>query len=149
MTGGLGGQNLDNGIERGKNATVAAIGPGITITGDVESTVEMQISGRIDGNIRCQTLFLDESGSVAGSIRAERVRVSGTIDGDIDTVDLAIEPTGRVSGAVTYARLKVSPGGIMHGSMSHRAAEASGVEPGNLKLVEDADRGPPRRVFGD
>lgn len=141
---------MDN-ADRGKNAAVAAIGPGIVITGDVESSVELQIGGRINGDVRCQTLFLEESGTIAGSIRAERVRVSGRVDGDVDTVDLAIEPTGRISGGVTYARLKVSPGGIMDGTMTHRPADASATGDGsNLKLVEGAaERSGPRRVYGE
>jgi cytoskeletal protein CcmA (bactofilin family) len=141
---------VDTVADRGKNSrdTVAGIGPGITITGDVESSVELQIGGRVNGDVRCQTLFLDETGVVSGTIRAERVRVSGSVEGNVDTVDLAIEATGRIAGNVTYARLKVMPGGIMDGSMTHRPAEGSSAEQNNLKLVEAAAAAP-RRVYGE
>ncbi|HEY0043732.1 MAG TPA: polymer-forming cytoskeletal protein [Allosphingosinicella sp.] len=133
-------------ITEGKSVSV--IGPNITITGNIEATgdphmADLQIEGRVTGDIRCATVILTEGSAVSGSIFADRVRVSGRVDGGIDTKDLAVEPTARVSGDVIYDRLRVAAGGIVQGNMKCRAAEA--VEGSRLKLVEasPAPAGPP------
>lgn len=144
---------MERSDSRDKNSqdAVSIIGPGITITGEVRSTTDLQVDGRINGDIHCATVLLSESGVVTGNIHADRVRVSGTVDGDIEAGDLAIEPSARVKGNVSYIRLKVATGGLIEGTLAHRAVEAAPVvvpEPGNLKLVE-SEAAPPRRVYVD
>lgn len=148
---------MERSDSRDKNNTdaVSIIGAGITITGDVRSTTDLQVDGRIDGDIHCATVLLSEGGVVAGSIHAERVRVSGTVEGDIEAGDLAIEPTANVKGNISYIRLKVATGGVIEGALTRRAGEAPAAviappapEPAsNLKLVETETA--PRRVYVD
>lgn len=135
--------------ERTNQGVVPAITAGVTVTGSIECAAELQIGGQINGDVRCHTLFLEEGGVVTGDITAERVRVAGNVDGTIEAVDVAIEPTGKVEGTVIYSRLKVGAGGILEGMMKRRPGEAAPVESGNLKLVEGADPGKPRRVYVD
>lgn len=132
---------------------VSIIGPGITITGEVRSTTDLQVDGRINGDVHCATVLLSEGGVVAGTIHADRVRVSGTVEGDIEAGDLAIEPTAQVKGNISYLRLKVATGGAIEGSLTRRAGEATPAipvmpEPANLKLVEP-EVTQPRRVYVD
>jgi len=82
----------------------------ISITGNVACSTDLQIAGRVQGDVRCSTVFVDEGGAVAGGTYAERVRVSGSVEGTIESGDFAVEPGGRVSDNVSYARLKVSAG---------------------------------------
>ena len=124
-----------------ESKSVSVIGPNITITGNIEAIgdphmADLQIEGKVTGDIRCATVILTEGSSVSGSIFADRVRVSGRVDGGIDTKDLAVEPTARVTGDVTYDRLRVAAGGIVQGTMKCRLAEAS--EGNRLKLVGSA-----------
>jgi len=143
---------------RDKSATdaVSVIGNGITIIGEVQCTTDLQVEGRVNGDIRCATLFLNVGGVVAGTIHADRVRVSGTVEGNIEAGDLAIEPTARVTGDILYSRLKVATGGIMEGSLKRRPTDDKVVmpEPAGLKLVEPetppaAPVTQPRRVYVD
>jgi cytoskeletal protein CcmA (bactofilin family) len=141
--------------------SVIGIGNGITIIGEVQCTTDLQVEGRVNGDIRCNTLFLNVGGVIAGTIRADRVRVSGTVEGNIEAGDLAIEPTARVTGDILYSRLKVATGGIMEGTMKRRPTDdtiAATPEPATpLKLVEPEPPQPapvaqvaqPRRVYVD
>lgn len=134
--------------DHGREA-IAVIGPGITIAGEVSCSTDLQIDGRIKGEIRCGTLLLGESGYIEGTIQAERVRVSGTVDGAIIAGDLAIEPTAHVAGEISYTRLKVTAGGVIEGNLKQRAAEESAAESTSLKLVEPPEPQQPRRVYGE
>jgi cytoskeletal protein CcmA (bactofilin family) len=142
---------------------VSVIGNGITIIGEVQCTTDLQVEGRVNGDIRCATLFLNVGGVIAGTIHADRVRVSGTVEGNIEAGDLAIEPTARVTGDILYSRLKVATGGIMEGSLKRRPTDDKVLvpEPTPLKLVEPetppqaaapapvAPIAQPRRVYVD
>lgn len=129
--------------------SAASITAGIVITGDVECAGALQISGRVQGEVRCPTVFVDEGGSVLGGVHAERVRVSGTVEGTIEAGDLAIEPGGRVSGTIGYARLKVTAGGIAEGNLQHRGSEA--VQPSGKgekrRAVEEIAGGNRRSIY--
>jgi cytoskeletal protein CcmA (bactofilin family) len=130
---------------------MSIIGPGVMITGDVECSTDLQIDGRVNGEVRCSTLFVGEDGTIEGGIQAERVRVSGKVEGTIVAGDLGIEASAQVKGEFVYSRLKVTAGGIVEGTLKHRAAEAA-AEGTSLKLVEpppSQQPAPPRRVYVD
>jgi cytoskeletal protein CcmA (bactofilin family) len=119
---------------------VSVVGANIVITGNIEpvagaAAVDLQIEGRVHGDVRCATLVLGETGSIKGSVYSDRARLAGTIEGAIDTKDLAIEATARVSGDIAYERLRVANGAIVEGQMKWRSAAKDAGEGGNLKLV--------------
>ena len=100
-----------------ENPTYSVIGADIVVTGNIEATVDLHIEGRVDGDVRCATLFLGDASTIKGSVAADRVRIAGTVTGSVETKDLAIESTARVMGDVTYERLRVASGGVIEGNM--------------------------------
>jgi cytoskeletal protein CcmA (bactofilin family) len=96
---------------------MSVIGADITITGNLEASVDLHIEGRVVGDVRCATLILGETSRINGGIQAERVRVAGTVEGAIETRDLAVEATGRVTGEVVYGRLRVANGAVIEGKL--------------------------------
>jgi cytoskeletal protein CcmA (bactofilin family) len=132
--------------EKIDTAQMSVIGADITITGNIEASVDLHIEGKIVGDVRCATLILGESSVVEGHIHAERVRVSGAVNGSIDTRDLAIEATAKVAGEISYDRLRVANGGTLEGNVRRKPAEES-AETGKLKLVEPPRPEPKPAVF--
>jgi cytoskeletal protein CcmA (bactofilin family) len=114
---------------------VAVIGAGVTIKGDVEAEIDLQIDGIVHGDVRCGTLIVNERGLVSGSIVAERVRVAGHVDGGIEATDLAVEAGAHIKGDISYSRLRVSNGGVFEGTMTHRPLAEEPTEAERLKLV--------------
>lgn len=114
---------------------MSVIGADIIITGNIEASVDLQIEGRVVGDVRCATLILGESSSIKGRIFATRVKVSGSVDGAVDARDLAIEATGSVSGEISYQRLRISNGGAIEGTLTRKPGDESAEEI-RLKLVE-------------
>src|SRR3712207_994840 len=101
--------------QKSERPQMSVIGADITITGDIEASVDLHIEGRVMGDVRCATLILGETSRISGGIHADRVRVAGTVEGSIETRDLAVEATGRVSGEIVYGRLRVANGANMEG----------------------------------
>lgn len=115
---------------------VSVIGSGITVTGNIEASVDLQIQGKVTGDVHCATLLLGEGSEIRGNVIADRVRVAGAVEGSIETKDLAIEASARVTGDVTYSRIRIANGGIIHGRMSYQKSEEEAVDAARLRLVE-------------
>lgn len=116
---------------------VSVIGDGIAVHGNIEASVDLQIQGKVIGDVRCGTLLLGERGEINGNVRADRVRVAGSIEGSIETTDLAVEATARVTGDVSYTRIRIANGATVQGRMTHVARELP-ADAGGLRLVAPA-----------
>jgi cytoskeletal protein CcmA (bactofilin family) len=124
--------------EVASDAEVSVIGAGIAVYGNIEASVDLQIQGKVEGDVRCGTLLLGESGEIRGNVTAERVRVAGKVEGSIDTTDLAVEASARVNGDLSYSRIRIANGAVVQGKITYVEREDA-AEPAGLRLVE-----PPR-----
>jgi cytoskeletal protein CcmA (bactofilin family) len=116
---------------------MSIIGGGITVVGNIEASVDLDLQGIVNGDVRCATLILGEAAEIRGSVYAERVRAAGSIEGSVETKDLAVEATARLKGDVTYSRIRIANGGIVEGKLIHRPAEEEN-EASRLRLVESS-----------
>jgi cytoskeletal protein CcmA (bactofilin family) len=114
----------------------SVIGAGITITGNIEASVDLHVQGKVIGDVRCATLILGERSMIKGSVYADRVRAAGTVEGSIDTKDIVVESSARINGDLTYSRIRIANGGVVVGQMKHSPAEEEGTEGSKLRLVE-------------
>ena len=124
-----------DGSDKADRPQMSVIGADITITGNIEASVDLHIEGRVIGDVRCSTLILGESSKINGGIQAGRVRVAGSVEGAIETRDLAIEATARVTGEITYGRLRVANGAVVEGTMKCNPPAEAAADP-KLKLVD-------------
>lgn len=131
----------------GQAATPAVISAGIVVTGNVACEGDLQINGRVEGDVRGTTVFIDQGGSVEGAVEAERLRVCGSVTGRITVNDLAVESNGVVGGETSYERLKVAAGGVVEGTLAHRQKKQAAQDEQSLKLVPAPAN--PRHVFVD
>jgi cytoskeletal protein CcmA (bactofilin family) len=127
----------------GVTPVISVIGGGIEVTGNIEASVDLQLEGIVNGDVRCTTLILGESSVIRGNVYAHRVRASGIIEGAIDTQDLAIEATARLSGDITYSRVRMANGAIVEGKLMHRPAAEEDNDAKGLRLVEPVRPGSP------
>jgi cytoskeletal protein CcmA (bactofilin family) len=137
-------------LEQGKStetAPMSMIGSDIVVTGDIEASVDLQVEGRVIGDVRCATLILGERSYVGGNIYADRVRVSGNVEGSIEARDLAVEATAHVTGDVTYSRLRVINGGVLEGKITRRPVAENPNEASSLRLVNQVPEKSSKAVF--
>lgn len=142
----LAGGNAVTGDASGRQGTMSVMGPDITVTGNIEALVDLNIEGRIVGDVRCATLVLGATSVVTGSIKADRVRVSGKVEGAIETTDLAIEAGAHVKGDVSYSRIRIANGAILEGQLTHKPVEESDAEV-KLTLVEKPAAAPTKPLY--
>ena len=106
------------------------IGPEVVIDGDLATSAQLHVDGRIDGHVRCGQLCQGESGIIAGDIVADEARIAGLVEGTVNAATLIVEATGRVTGDVTYETISIAAGAPIDGRLARREA---------LRPAEDAE----------
>lgn len=126
--------------QSGKGAGLSFVGADVLVSGDVTSSAQIHIDGRIDGNVRCEILIQGEGGTIAGNIVAETAHISGLVDGTVRARLVTLEPTARVTGDVTYETLSIAAGAAIEGRLARK--EGAPAEPvlRAVELTEGAER---------
>lgn len=107
-------------------ATFSFIGPEVTVTGDIATSGQLHIDGKVTGDVRCASLTQGESGEVRGNIFVEEARLAGLVDGAVEAGTLSLEPTARVTGDVLYGSLGIAAGAQIEGRFKRRRGQADG-----------------------
>jgi cytoskeletal protein CcmA (bactofilin family) len=102
------------------------IGSEVVISGDITTTAQLHIDGRVDGSVRCAQLCQGARGMVAGDIIADEARVAGHVQGTVNARNVVIEATANVAGDVTYETISIAAGARIDGRLARREALANG-----------------------
>ena len=87
----------------------------LVITGEINTDGDVQIEGRLDGNIKATTLTIGEQGAVNGSIKAGLVRVRGKVTGKISATTVELAETANVLADITQDHLTIENGAFFDG----------------------------------
>ena len=98
-----------------KDSVPSIISQGTHIVGDVTTDGEVQVDGKIEGNIRCHSLIVSDTGEVTGKVTCESVAIHGVLTGTIHGKSVILSRTARLVGDVTHATLEVEPGAHFKG----------------------------------
>ncbi|MBX3190670.1 MAG: polymer-forming cytoskeletal protein [Labilithrix sp.] len=103
------------------------MGRGTQIRGRVTGTGDLEIAGRVDGDVACSGEVTVESGGLVGAgISARRIVVRGAVKGDLVAEEaLVLEQGARVVGDLKAPRIAIAPGGLVRGHVQTGAAGAS------------------------
>jgi len=103
------------------------IGSGTFVRGRVTGTGDLEIAGRIEGEVTCTgEVVVESSGLVAASISARRIVVRGAVKGDLTAEEAVILEAGaRVVGDLRAPRIAIAPGGLVRGHVQTGGAGAA------------------------
>ncbi|HEY0447038.1 MAG TPA: polymer-forming cytoskeletal protein [Allosphingosinicella sp.] len=111
-----------------RGASFSVIGPDVVVTGDLATSENLQVGGRIDGDVKCAELHQAETGAIAGNIVADEARLAGRVDGTVTASIVVLEASARVTGEVSYTTLSIAAGARVDGRFEFRGDEpGSGV----------------------
>ena len=111
-------QETIGGQVREERRVAAWIGASIVIEGNLTSSEDLTIAGRVEGDVavREHALVVAPGGLIHGNIVARAVAVHGEVRGAIDAGGkLEIGGTGTVNGNITTRRLVVAEGAVLEG----------------------------------
>ncbi|WP_417668962.1 bactofilin family protein [Pseudoalteromonas tetraodonis] len=109
----------DSSIKRVSH-TPSIISNDVRVTGSLVSQGEVQLDGRIDGDIKAEHVVIGSSGVVEGVVEASSVVVKGKIIGSLNASEVKIENNAHVLGDIFHDTLSIEAGAIIEGSLKQR-----------------------------
>ncbi len=109
------------------SGVVSVIGPDLTITGNLETTGEMQIEGDVQGDIHAGRIVVGEQGRVIGDLLADEIVIGGVVQGSIRGNSLTFRGASHVEGEVYHRKLAIEQGAYFEGK-SRRSEDPMGLQ---------------------
>lgn len=100
---------------RSKAASPSVISKDMHVLGTIVSDGMVDCDGTIDGNVRCHTLTVRESGVIKGDVTADTVLVYGKINGLIRAKTVQLFATCHIEGIVMHESLSIEDGAFIDG----------------------------------
>ena len=88
----------------------------LRVVGDLHCAGEIQVEGKVEGDIKSKSVTVGEGAQVKGGIHAEAVRVSGTVKGQIEATSVTLAKTAKVKGDVVHKTLSIEAGAQLEGN---------------------------------
>ena len=121
-----------------RGGSFSVIGADVVVRGDLATGENLQVNGRIEGDVRCAVLHQGATGTVSGNIVAEEARLAGLVEGTVNAGLLILEPSARVTGDVSYETLSIESGARVEGNLTIRSGgDAPGAARAQMSQLED------------
>jgi cytoskeletal protein CcmA (bactofilin family) len=95
----------------------SVISKALKITGQLESTEDIQIDGQIEGDVRGVGVKIGQNAKVVGTVYGDEVELAGTIEGKIEAKKVILTGTARMSGDVVHQDIKIESGAHVDGHL--------------------------------
>ncbi len=94
------------------------IGKGTTIEGNLDTSGNIRIEGKIVGNIKSrQKIALGMGSQVEGNVSAQNADIEGNVKGKIEIQEiLVLKATAVITGDIVTGKLVIEPGATFNGS---------------------------------
>jgi cytoskeletal protein CcmA (bactofilin family) len=125
--------------KRGR-AAPSIISADMVIQGSINSTGDVQIDGRLEGDVRSAGLVIGDQAEIQGEICAEEVNVRGKVTGSIRARRVLLAATAHVEGDILHEALSVEAGAFFEGNCRHSDNPAGDNPAGGI----DKRNPPPR-----
>jgi cytoskeletal protein CcmA (bactofilin family) len=107
---------------------VNTLGKSVIIRGEVRSSEDLVIEGRVEGPIWCEgtTLTLAASGQVAGDVIARDITVFGRMDGQLVATEVVdLRPAASITGRIVSKQLIMHDGAEFNGRVEPQHLQAA------------------------
>ena len=139
-----------------RNNVPSIISADLTVVGTLISSGDLQVDGRIEGDIRAGALVIGEEASIQGDVYAEDATIRGRVEGGIRAKKVQLCATSHVEGDILHEALAMEAGAFFEGNCRHsdnplsdapkmrtpeqtaqRAAPVTGTQSGNTASAQN------------
>lgn len=98
---------------------MTTISSGVTLHGDLKGSENVELNGKIDGNVILEaTLLVNKGGKVVGDVTAQNLIVDGEIQGDIVVKQkIELRDACRVTGNIQAGGIAIAEGAFFQGTV--------------------------------
>ena len=89
----------------------------LKITGNIETSGDIQIEGEIEGDVRANLMTIGESAVLRGEVVADDIVVTGRVIGRIRGEKVRLTSSARVEGDVIHKTIAIESGAHFEGSV--------------------------------
>lgn len=115
---------------------VSVIGKAVKITGQIESTEDVQIDGQVEGDVRGVNVTVGADAKVKGTVYGEAVQLSGTVEGKIEAKKVKLTGTAHMEGDVIHADIQIESGAYIDGHCRPEYGKTDGQKKPVLAVAE-------------
>lgn len=101
------------------SAAPSIISTDLTINGTLTSTGDVQIDGRVEGDVNSAGLVIGDKAFIHGDVTAEEVTVRGRVQGAIRARKVLLAATCHVEGNILHEAFAVETGAYFEGNCRH------------------------------
>ena len=109
--------------------STSVISKALKITGQLESTENIQIDGQVDGDVKGVNVKIGNGARVKGTVSGEEVEVSGTVDGKVEAKKVILTGTARMTGDVMHDDIKIESGAYIDGHCKPEFGKSKNATP--------------------
>src|ERR1700744_3331265 len=91
----------------------------MVISGTISSTGDIQIDGRVEGDVRSVGLVIGDKAEISGEVLAEDVTVRGKVSGGTRARKVLLAATSHVEGDILNEAFAVESGAFFEGNCRH------------------------------
>ncbi len=102
-----------------RNSTPSILSADLVITGSLKTQGEVQLDGKVEGDIRAKSLTIGEKAIVKGEILAEAITVRGKVIGKLRARQIQLAATAHVEGDIVHSTLSMENGAYFEGQCHH------------------------------
>jgi cytoskeletal protein CcmA (bactofilin family) len=94
---------------------VSVISRALKITGQLESSEDIQIEGEVEGDVHAVRVRVGSGAKIRGTVFGEEVELAGTVDGKIEARKVVLTSTAHMSGDIVHQDIAIQSGAYMNG----------------------------------
>ena len=102
-----------------RSSAPSIISADLIVTGMLTSTGDIQIDGRVDGDVHSAGLVIGDKAYINGEIMAEEVTIRGRVHGSIRARKVLLCATSHVEGNILHEAFAVETGAFFEGNCRH------------------------------
>ena len=92
----------------------------LLVKGNLLSTNDVKVEGKIEGDIRARLLTIGENAKVNGHMVAEEVVVDGRVIGEVRGLRVRLNSTSRVEGNIIHETISIESGAHFEGQVKRQ-----------------------------
>ena len=89
------------------------------LKGSIVSEGEIQIDGKIEGDVKAAALTIGDTGEILGEVVAETIVVRGKVKGHIRARKVQLASSAKVEGDITHSSLSIEANAVFEGQVKH------------------------------